>query len=69
MSHSALTYAMLLKRVIRNPKLTRVSGTQVLEYSGRQAAVLRRLGDATRQWLWCSTTLPFQMVLSGGGCI
>ena len=37
-SHSALTYAMLLKRVMRDPKLTRVPGTKVIEFSDRLAA-------------------------------
>jgi asparagine synthetase B (glutamine-hydrolysing) len=63
MSHSALTYAMLMRRVMRHPKLTHVHGTRVLNFTGRLAAATRRFGETARQWLWLSATVPFQTAI------
>jgi hypothetical protein len=60
MSHSALTYAMLTQRVMRDPKLTHLRGTRVLNFTGRLAAATRRFGETARQWIWLSATVPFQ---------
>jgi hypothetical protein len=64
LSHSALCYALLTKRVMRNAKLTRVPGTQVLEFTGRMAGFARRLGEKARQWSWLAATLPFHTGLA-----
>jgi hypothetical protein len=63
-SHSALTLSMLMKRVMRNPKLARIPGTRVIEVTEHLGAVTQQLREAARNWLWLATTFQTGLALA-----